>query len=70
MSRRQLSSWQQLEFLAQKKQTQHMNQLFDDDPDRFDKFSIELPNMLLDYSKNLIDSETMLVLNALAQATL
>ncbi|NRA70047.1 MAG: glucose-6-phosphate isomerase [Gammaproteobacteria bacterium] len=69
MSRRQLSSWQQLEFLAQKKQTQHMNQLFDDDPDRFDKFSIELPNMLLDYSKNLIDSETMLVLNALAQAT-
>ncbi|NRA61269.1 MAG: glucose-6-phosphate isomerase, partial [Psychrobium sp.] len=68
MSRRQLPSWQKLELLAQKKQAQHMNQLFSDDPQRFDKFSIELPNMLLDYSKNLIDSETIAALVDLAKA--
>lgn len=60
MSDRQtLASWKRLQQLAQDKKSQHMNTLFANDIKRFEKFSIELPNMLLDYSKNLIDSETL-----------
>ena len=70
MSDRQtLASWKKLQQLAQEKKSQHMNTLFANDVKRFDKFSIELPNMLLDYSKNLIDSETLDCLLALASET-
>ncbi len=70
MSDRQtLASWKKLQQLAQDKKSQHMNTLFANDLKRFEKFSIELPNMLLDYSKNLIDSETLDCLLALANET-
>ncbi|MDX2369424.1 MAG: glucose-6-phosphate isomerase [Colwellia sp.] len=70
MSDRQtLASWKKLQQLAQDKKSQHMNTLFANDVKRFEKFSIELPNMLLDYSKNLIDSETLDCLLALANET-
>ena len=70
MSDRQtLASWKKLQQLAQDKKAQHMNTLFATDDKRFEKFSIELPNMLLDYSKNLIDSETLDCLLALANET-
>jgi len=65
-SRQELNSWKKLTQLAQQKKSQHMNDLFAQDSDRFDKFSIELPKLLLDYSKNLIDSETMNTLFELA----
>jgi glucose-6-phosphate isomerase len=65
-SRQSLNSWKKLTELAQQKKSQHMNDLFAQDSDRFDKFSIELPKLLLDYSKNLIDSETMDTLFELA----
>jgi glucose-6-phosphate isomerase len=68
-SRQHLTSWKKLQQLAQEKKSQHMNTLFAQDSERFEKFSIELPNMLLDYSKNLIDSETLDCLLALAQET-
>jgi glucose-6-phosphate isomerase len=67
--RQTLTSWKKLEQLAQDKKSQHMNTLFANDYKRFEKFSIELPNMLLDYSKNLIDSETLDCLLALANET-
>lgn len=67
--RQTLASWKKLEQLAQDKKSQHMNTLFANDVKRFEKFSIELPNMLLDYSKNLIDSETLDCLLALANET-
>jgi glucose-6-phosphate isomerase len=41
---------------------------FADDPDRFRKFSLAVGNLLLDYSKNLIDEATMANLVALAEA--
>jgi len=70
MSARQaLSSWKKLNILAKDKKSQHMNTLFAEDSQRFDKFSIELPRLLLDYSKNLIDTETMESLLALAEET-
>ena len=65
-SRQSLNSWKKLSQLALNKKSQHMNDLFAQDKDRFNKFSIELPKMLLDYSKNLIDSETMSTLFELA----
>jgi glucose-6-phosphate isomerase len=68
-SRQTLNSWQKLQQLAKDKKSQHMNTLFAQDNERFNKFSIELPNMLLDYSKNLIDSETLDALLALAEET-
>lgn len=70
MSNRQtLTSWKKLEQLALDKKSQHMNTLFANDSDRFNKFSIELPNLLLDYSKNIIDCETIDCLLDLAEET-
>lgn len=70
MSDRQtLASWKKLQQLAVDKKSQHMNTLFANDSERFDKFSIELPNLLLDYSKNLIDGETLDSLLELAEET-
>ncbi len=70
MSDRQtLASWRKLQQLALDKKSQHMNTLFANDSERFEKFSIELPNLLLDYSKNLIDCETLDSLLDLAEET-
>jgi len=65
-SRPQLSSWKKLKQLAISKKQIHMNDLFAQDAKRFDKFSIKLPNLLLDYSKNLIDQEVLDTLIELA----
>jgi len=45
----------------------HMRDLFASDPDRFNKFSIVLDQMLFDYSKNIIDSKTLQLLLQLAE---
>jgi glucose-6-phosphate isomerase len=45
----------------------HMRELFARDPQRFDKFSLSLDGMLLDYSKNRITEVTMRLLLALAR---
>jgi glucose-6-phosphate isomerase len=44
-----------------------MRQMFRDDPARFDKFSLKLENLLFDYSKNRISTETVKLLVALAE---
>ena len=67
LARQTLASWKKLNQLALDKKSQHMNTLFAEDSKRFDKFSIELPRLLLDYSKNLIDDETMSTLFELAK---
>ena len=41
---------------------------FEDDPDRFKKFSLTFGDMLFDFSKNLVDEEAMRLLVDLAQA--
>ncbi|MBZ0228846.1 MAG: glucose-6-phosphate isomerase, partial [Bauldia sp.] len=41
---------------------------FEDDPGRFNRFTISFRDLLLDYSKNLVDDETMRLLVALADA--
>ncbi|MDJ0755221.1 MAG: glucose-6-phosphate isomerase [Ardenticatenaceae bacterium] len=46
----------------------HMRDLFNDDPERFSRFSHQFEEILFDYSKNRITSETMSLLLALAEA--
>ncbi|XP_039512777.1 glucose-6-phosphate isomerase a [Pimephales promelas] len=50
----------------------NMRQMFEDDPDRFNKFSLELTtddgNVLLDYSKNLISEEVLEMLFDMARS--
>ncbi|HWR91061.1 MAG TPA: glucose-6-phosphate isomerase [Desulfobacterales bacterium] len=45
----------------------HMKRLFEEDPERFRKFSIRFEDILLDYSKNRITAETIELLIELAQ---
>ena len=65
--RRSLDSWKNLVAHAKDMKTQHMNDLFTSDHARFDKFSITLPSLLLDYSKNLVTEKTMSNLIQLAK---
>jgi glucose-6-phosphate isomerase len=58
-SREYLNSWKQLTKHAQLMKSQHMKDLFAKDNQRFSKFSIKLPSILLDYSKNAITEETI-----------
>ena len=46
---------------------QPMREMFRADPARFDKFSLQLDGLLLDYSKNLITEETLALLLDLAR---
>lgn len=46
---------------------QHMRDMFAADPQRFARFSIHLDDVLLDYSKNRINDETMSLLIKLAE---
>jgi glucose-6-phosphate isomerase len=45
----------------------HMRDLFERDPHRFDRFSLQVGDILLDYSKNRITEETMALLMDLAR---
>lgn len=62
-----LPSWQALNAQATSLSSQHLKDLFAADTDRFAKFSISLPNVLFDYSKNLITEETKSLLLQLAK---
>ena len=67
VSRIELPAWQALREHAGQIKPLHMRDLFDEDPDRFDRFSLQLDDLLLDYSKNLITAETMSYLRTLAE---
>lgn len=62
-----LSSWKALQAHAEQMKGKHLKELFAADDQRFSKFSINLPALLLDYSKNLITEETQALLLALAE---
>ncbi len=47
----------------------HMHDMFAEDPERFEKFSLRFGDFLLDYSKNRIDNRTMRLLLDLAEET-
>ncbi|MGB5600202.1 MAG: glucose-6-phosphate isomerase [Thiothrix litoralis] len=47
--------------------TVHMRELFAADPERFEHFSLQVGDILLDYSKNRITAETLQLLTQLAE---
>ena len=60
--------WHQLQSRAEAMKAQTLRNLFAVDPARATDFSLELPEFLLDYSKNLIDRDAMRDLLRLAEA--
>lgn len=55
----QTSLWNTLEEHSGEISQLHMRDMFAEDPERFEKFSLKLNDILFDYSKNIISSETM-----------
>ena len=60
-------SWQNLRRHYENIKDLHMRDLFAEDPRRFEKFSIRLGDLIVDYSKNRITEETLKSLIALAE---
>lgn len=60
--------WKALQKHRQEWEKRHLRNLFARDRRRFERFSLRLGDLLLDYSKNLITAETMKLLLRLAKA--
>lgn len=60
--------WQALYCHYQNNHQVKMRDLFEDDEDRFNNFSLSLGNILFDYSKNRIDKKTSQLLTQLASS--
>jgi glucose-6-phosphate isomerase len=63
----QSAAWQALNAHFSTVQSLTMRELFDAHPDRFAQFTIQFGELLFDYSKNRVTTETMELLIALAQ---
>ncbi len=61
------SAWKKLESQAKKMRKVQMRDMFDKDPKRAEKFTLKLDNMVLDFSKNIIDDKTFECLLKLAK---
>lgn len=65
---KETSAWKALDAHYNKVRDLHMRDLFAEDPQRFDNFSLRFGDLLLDYSKNRITAETLELLLDLARA--
>jgi glucose-6-phosphate isomerase len=63
----ELPAWRLLEAHFMHLQAVHMRDLFEEDPGRFDRFHAQFEDILVDYSKNLITTETLALLMRLAE---
>jgi len=63
----QTAAWKKLAAHAEEMKKVHMRDLFADDPQRFDKFSLHFGDTLVDYSKNILTEETQSLLLELAR---
>ncbi|NVK40192.1 MAG: glucose-6-phosphate isomerase [Oceanospirillaceae bacterium] len=61
-------AWQFLQQHAEQIRDVHLRDLFAQDPNRFEKYSLQVQNILLDYSKNPVTDETLDGLLKLAKA--
>src|SRR6186713_844407 len=59
-------TWPKLEMLFLTMQATHMRELFEEDPDRFNTFHTKFEDILVDYSKNIVNKEVLKELIALA----
>jgi len=62
-------AWKKLSQHCNKMKDIHMRDMFDEDPARFSKFSIQHEDLLVDFSKNIINEETLSLLLELAEET-
>ncbi|HLV92080.1 MAG TPA: hypothetical protein VKX34_03070 [Aequorivita sp.] len=60
-------SWKKLKAHFLTHSSVHMNELFEQDPERFEKFSIDFEDFFFDYSKNRITEKTIALLAELAK---
>ncbi len=60
-------SWHQLTMHYLSMQAVHLNELFQEDPRRFEKFHTQFEDILIDYSKNIITEETLQLLKSLTE---
>jgi glucose-6-phosphate isomerase len=60
------AAWKKLEMIFLTLQATHMRELFQDDPERFQKFSVQFEDILVDYSKNILNEEVLKLLLELA----
>src|SRR5688572_21104988 len=59
-------AWRNLTAHFLEMQAVHMRELFQEDPDRFNKLHIQFEDILIDYSKNIITTDTIKLLGDLA----
>ncbi len=64
---RELPAWKALQAHYEEIRDRHMRDMFREDPQRFQRFSLTVGDMLLDYSKNRVDETTMRLLMDLAR---
>lgn len=67
-ARTDLPAWQALAAHAKEQGERHLSELFADDDQRFARFSLRLPGLLADFSKQRITDATLTQLLALAEA--
>ena len=60
------SAWSKLEMIFLTLQATHMREMFHEDPNRFEKFSLQFEDILVDYSKNILNEEALNLLVQLA----
>lgn len=60
------AAWQKLEMIFLTLQATHMRELFHEDPERFQKFSLQFEDTLVDFSKNILNEEALRLLLQLA----
>jgi glucose-6-phosphate isomerase len=63
----QTPAWKALDAHRKAVGTRHMRDMFEEDPQRFDRFSVRFNDILLDFSKNRITDETFRLLIGLAE---
>ena len=63
------NAWKELSEHFNKMKVIHMRDLFDEDPTRFSRFSIQFEDILVDFSKNVLKEETLNLLLKLAEET-
>ncbi|NNE30353.1 MAG: glucose-6-phosphate isomerase [Saprospiraceae bacterium] len=61
------NAWRELKKHFQENAARTLKERFDEDPDRFEKFSLKVRGLLADFSKNHIDGETLDLLIQLAK---
>lgn len=65
----QTTAWKALQKHFAEMEKQEMKQLFADDPSRFQQFSLQFEDLLVDFSKNRITAKTLELLLELAEQT-